>query len=51
MCELAGRYREVLALTDELLAGCTATERAAVLAGTAHRVYSLPSTRDEPDAP
>ncbi|MEV4658651.1 amidohydrolase family protein [Micromonospora sp. NPDC049301] len=41
VCELAGRYADVLALTDELLAGCTATERDAVLAGTARRVYAL----------
>ncbi|MFE9204107.1 amidohydrolase family protein [Micromonospora sp. NPDC007230] len=42
VCELAGCYRDVLALTDELLAGCTAIERAAVLGGTARRVYALP---------
>ncbi|PZG24438.1 amidohydrolase [Micromonospora craterilacus] len=42
VCELAGDYRDVLTLTDELLAGCTATERAAVLGGTARRVYALP---------
>ncbi|MEV6813843.1 amidohydrolase family protein [Micromonospora sp. NPDC051296] len=42
VCELAGDYRDVLTLTEELLAGGTATERAAVLGGTARRVYALP---------
>ncbi|PZF94092.1 amidohydrolase [Micromonospora deserti] len=41
VCELAGRYADVLALIDELLAGCTATERAGVLGRTARRVYAL----------
>ncbi|MEH1163853.1 amidohydrolase family protein [Micromonospora sp. CPCC 205539] len=41
VCELTGRYTDVLTLTDELLAGCTTTERAAVLGGTARRVYDL----------
>ncbi|MGI5472739.1 amidohydrolase family protein [Streptomyces sp. CA-132043] len=41
VCELAGGYGAVRALTDELLGGCTATERAAVLGGTARRVYGL----------
>nr|WP_234426574.1 amidohydrolase family protein [Streptomyces niger] len=41
VCELAGGYAAVRALTDDLLGGCTATERAAVLGGTALRVYGL----------
>ncbi|MEU6117255.1 amidohydrolase family protein [Streptomyces sp. NPDC047117] len=41
VCELAGGYGAVRALADELLGGCTATERAAVLGGTARRVYGL----------
>ncbi|HEU5474894.1 MAG TPA: amidohydrolase family protein [Actinophytocola sp.] len=39
VCELAGGYRAVRALTAELLAGASAAERAAVLGGTATRVY------------
>lgn len=42
VCELAAGYREVRELTTGLLGGCTATERAAVLAATARRVYGLP---------
>ncbi|MCO1594460.1 amidohydrolase family protein [Micromonospora sp. RHAY321] len=42
VCELHGRYADVLALTDDLLAGCTTSERAAVLGDTARRVYALP---------
>ncbi|MGS2619362.1 amidohydrolase family protein [Micromonospora sp. LZ34] len=41
VCELAGRYHDVLTLTDELLARCTVAERAAVLGDTARRVYAL----------
>ncbi|POX42247.1 amidohydrolase [Streptomyces sp. Ru73] len=41
VCELAGGYGAVCALTEDLLAGCTPTERAAVLGGTARRVYGL----------
>ncbi|HET9143291.1 amidohydrolase family protein [Actinophytocola sp.] len=39
VCELAGGYAAVLGLTREVLAGATATERAAVLGDTARRVY------------
>ncbi|PWR08786.1 amidohydrolase [Micromonospora acroterricola] len=42
VCELTGRYADVLALTDELLVGCTESERAAVLSDTARAVYALP---------
>src|SRR5439155_1154814 len=41
VCELAGSYAEVLALTEDLLSGATAGERAAVLAGTARSVYRI----------
>ncbi|MFI8998501.1 amidohydrolase family protein [Streptomyces sp. NPDC053542] len=41
VCELAGGYAAVHALTDDLLRSCTATERAAVLGDTARRVYGL----------
>ncbi|MER7399710.1 amidohydrolase family protein [Streptomyces sp. NPDC000151] len=43
VCELAGGYAAVRTLTEDLLGGCTATERAAVLGGTARRVYGLPA--------
>jgi L-fuconolactonase len=41
VCELAGSYADVLTLTQDLLSGASETERAAVLAGTAARVYGL----------
>ncbi|HEV2784543.1 MAG TPA: amidohydrolase family protein [Actinophytocola sp.] len=41
VCELAGSYAEVLKLTHDLLDGASASERAAVLAGTARRTYRL----------
>jgi L-fuconolactonase len=41
VCELAGSYADVLALTHGLLAGATDTERAAVLGANATRVYAL----------
>jgi L-fuconolactonase len=41
VCELAGSYADVLELTHDLLSGATETERAAVLGGTATRVYCL----------
>jgi L-fuconolactonase len=43
MCLLAGEYTEVLDATNTLLDELTATERAAVLGGTATRVYGLAS--------
>ncbi|PTA45220.1 amidohydrolase [Micromonospora sp. RP3T] len=42
VCELAGSYRGVLALADELLRDASTAERAAVLGDTARRVYRLP---------
>jgi L-fuconolactonase len=41
VCELAAGYAEVLELTHDLLSGASASERAAVLGGTAQRVYRL----------
>jgi L-fuconolactonase len=41
VCELAAGYAEVLELTHDLLSGASASERAAVLGGTARRVYRL----------
>jgi L-fuconolactonase len=41
VCELAGGYPRVLELTEALLDGCASAERAAVMAGTAARVYGL----------
>lgn len=43
VCLLAGEYAEVLDATNTLLEELTATERAAVLGGTATRVYGLAS--------
>src|SRR5207237_7127044 len=39
VCELAGSYADVLALTRALLSGASATEHAAVHGKTARRVY------------
>jgi L-fuconolactonase len=39
VCELAGGYPAVLELTADLLRGASESERAAVLGGTARRVY------------
>jgi L-fuconolactonase len=39
VCDLAGGYGAVLKLTRDLLGGASAAERAAVLGGTARRVY------------
>lgn len=41
VCELAATYGEVLSLAGALLTGASAGERAAVLGGTARRVYRL----------
>jgi L-fuconolactonase len=41
VCTLAASYREVLALARETVAGLGESERAAVLAGTAVKVYGL----------
>jgi L-fuconolactonase len=41
VCELAAGCGEVLALPEDLLGGCSATARAAVLGGTARRVYAF----------
>jgi L-fuconolactonase len=41
VCELAGRYADVLELTQDLLAGATESERADVLGGTACRTYRI----------
>ena len=41
VCELAGSYRRVTAALTELLGTAGADERAAVLGGTARRVYGL----------
>ncbi|MBL1098349.1 amidohydrolase family protein [Streptomyces coffeae] len=45
VCELAAGYGEVVALTGELTAALTASERDAVWSGTARRVYRLPDSR------
>ncbi|GAA4985962.1 amidohydrolase family protein [Kineococcus glutinatus] len=42
VCLLAGSYADVLGATLECLAPLSGAERAAVLAGTARRVYALP---------
>lgn len=42
VCELAASYDRVVTLIRELLAGASPDERAAVLGGTARRVYGLP---------
>ena len=41
VCLLAATYGEVVAATEELLAGLTEAEREAVFAGTARRVYGV----------
>lgn len=41
VCELAASYRQVVDLGREMLAGCSASERGAVSAGTAISTYSL----------
>ncbi|WP_324617405.1 amidohydrolase family protein [Streptomyces sp. NRRL S-1868] len=43
VCELAGGYGAVRRVTAELLAGCSAAERTAVLGECARRVYGLPA--------
>ena len=41
VCTLAADYAEVFALAERAIAGCSAAHRAAVLGGTAARVYGL----------
>jgi L-fucono-1,5-lactonase len=41
VCELVGSHAEVRTVTDELLAGASANESAAVLSGNARRIYRL----------
>ncbi|OEV04118.1 amidohydrolase family protein [Streptomyces oceani] len=49
VCRLAASYAEVLTVARTLTGGLGPAERAAVLAGTAERVYGLPS-RGEPSS-
>jgi L-fuconolactonase len=53
VCTLAAPYGRVVAATDELVDGLSATERAAVMGGTAATVYGLAgrSAADAPDDP
>ncbi|GAA3142340.1 hypothetical protein GCM10020001_076550 [Nonomuraea salmonea] len=41
VCLLAARYDQVVAAADELCAGLSEDERAAVFAGTARRAYQI----------